>query len=431
MKVWVIQVGEPLPIDPGTPRLWRSGLLAEHLAARGHDVVWWGSTFVHRTKRHRHAADVGVSLGPRLELFMLHSPGYRRNVSLGRLRDHAVLGRRFRDLAEARPRPDVIHCGFPTIELAVEAARYGARHDVPVVLDARDLWPDIFVDAVPGPLRFLARLALRSQRARTSEAFRLARAISGHTPGFVEFGLRHAGRAAGDLDRAFPFGYPVNRPTDAQIATASAFWESHGLSLDGRTPIVCFLGSFGVQRALDLMTPIHAARILHERGTAVRFVLCGSGPRLDLCRSLAQDLPNVLLPGWVGYPETWTLLRRSTLGLLPYLPARDFALSMPNKSVEYLAGSLPVLTSLTGGHLEHVLSTNRCGVFYRGADPAGLAACVEDLLGQPERIAEMGTRAGRLFDSDYSADVVYRRMAEHLEMVAGVQPATRAKACAL
>lgn len=414
----MIQVGEPLPIDAGPPRLWRSGLLARHLAERGHDVQWWASTFEHRTKSHRRLSDERVPLAERLGLFLLHSPGYRHNVSLGRLRDHRFLGRRFRALAPQQDRPDVIHCGFPTIELSLEAARYGARHGIPVVLDVRDLWPDIFVvDPVVAPLRWLARLVMRAEYERTREAFRLATAVSGHAPGFVEFGLHCAGRRAGPFDRAFPFGYPVDHPTGREIEEARAFWTRCGIREDDETPTICFLGTFGVRRALDLITPIRAARVLHDRGVRARFVLCGSGPRLEDCRREAAGLPNVVLPGWVGYPETWTLMRLSRIGLLPYLPHKDFALSMPNKSVEYLSGSLPVLTSLTGGHLEQVLRASGCGVFYPGGDPIGLADSVCDLFNQPMLLKAMGEKAGRLFAEHYAADKVCDGMAEHLEAV--------------
>ena len=58
------------------------------------------------------------------------------------------------------PRPDLILCSYPTIELSVEAVRYGRTHGIPVVLDVRDLWPDIVLDLLPTILRSPGRVAL-------------------------------------------------------------------------------------------------------------------------------------------------------------------------------------------------------------------------------------------------------------------------------
>jgi hypothetical protein len=53
MRVWLITVGEPLPLDGPGERMLRTGILAAFLAARGHEVVWWSSSFDHVRKRQR------------------------------------------------------------------------------------------------------------------------------------------------------------------------------------------------------------------------------------------------------------------------------------------------------------------------------------------------------------------------------------------
>jgi glycosyltransferase involved in cell wall biosynthesis len=411
-------VGEPLPIAPGQSRLWRSGLLAERLVDRGHRVVWWASTFEHKSKRHLFDATREVTLRDRLSLYLLHSPGYRRNVSLGRFWDHKVLARRFRSAAARQPRPDVIHCGFPTIELGYEATRYGRRHGVPVILDARDMWPDIFVDAMPRLVRPLAKAALAVEFAHTREAFRGAAAITGHAPGFVEFGLGRAGRSAAALDRDFPFAYPTTEPSESDLATARRFWQAHGVDMSERSPVFCFFGTFMVERALDLRTTVAAARRLQELGYRAQFVLCGDGPQLSACREAARDLPHVVLPGWVDRAATWTLLRRSTAGLMPYLPVADYVVSLPNKAVEYLSAGLPVVTSLLGGYAEQVLRRAECGVFYRGRDADELARALSGLLDDAPRLQRMRAQAAQCFEGSFTVERVCTAMAEHVEAVA-------------
>lgn len=422
MTIWIVQTGEPLPIDDGAPRLLRSGILASYLTARGHDVLWWAADFVHRTKVHRNLPEAPVQAYDRLRIVPLHSPGYARNISVARWRDHLELARRFRALSAREAPPAVIHCGFPPIEIALEAARYGRRARVPVVMDTRDLWPEIFADNVPSWARPVARAVLQILQRDARAAFRLATHVSGHAPGFVEFGLRKAGRAAGPMDRHFPFGYHAQAPTEAQAAEARTFWRGMGVGPGSGETIVCSAGSYGAQRSLDLDTPIHAARILAGRGVPVRFVLCGDGPRLAACRELARDLPNVVMPGWVGYPHLWTLLRMSRIGLLPYLPVRDFALSVPNKAVEYLSAALPIATSLTDGYLHGLLDEGGCGLFYPGRDPDALASSLAALVTAPGSLDALSARAGRLYEQAFVADRVYGSLVDYLEEVARLGP---------
>ena len=53
MNVWTICAGEPLPTDENQPRPMRMSMLTRTLRKRGHDVLWWTSSFNHSAKRQR------------------------------------------------------------------------------------------------------------------------------------------------------------------------------------------------------------------------------------------------------------------------------------------------------------------------------------------------------------------------------------------
>ena len=61
MRVWLVKVGEPLPIDRMV-RPFRYGVLAQMLASEGHEVTWWTSTFDHVTKKQRYAQNQTVDV---------------------------------------------------------------------------------------------------------------------------------------------------------------------------------------------------------------------------------------------------------------------------------------------------------------------------------------------------------------------------------
>ena len=56
--VWLVTIGEPLPVEAGS-RALRCRLLARELARRGHDVIWWTSDFDHFAKRYHRQAEGG------------------------------------------------------------------------------------------------------------------------------------------------------------------------------------------------------------------------------------------------------------------------------------------------------------------------------------------------------------------------------------
>lgn len=419
MHIWIIQTGEPLPMDARSPRLLRSGLFAKTLAQRGHQVLWWASAFSHSQKKHRSVSERTVEVEPGLTVILMDSPGYKKNISFQRLRDHRILGRRFRTLAEKRPKPDVIHCAFPPIELAYESVEYGKKRGIPVVLDARDMWPDIYLDALPAWARRLGKAAFRKDFRMTAQAFRGCTAITSHAPGFVTWALSYANRTAAPLDRDFPFAYSETKPALSEIHEATQYWRKMGIHPETGLFTLCFFGAFMSNKSLDLQTPIQAAKILQGALPSFRMVLCGSGPREREYRALveSQSITNVMIPGWVDHPKIWTLMRMSKLGLLPYLPSRDYGLSIPNKAIEYLSASLPVLTSLTAGYFQDILNNAACGIIYQGGEPADLADKILKIAADPKKWEEMRANANVLFSRNYRAEHVYQEMADFLEEV--------------
>jgi len=425
MRIWLVQPGEPLPTDGDSPRLLRTGQLAAELARRGHDVTWWATTFRHATKTQRAARDAQLEIAANYRIMLLHSPGYASNVSLRRFVDHRIVGRRFRDWARREQRPDIIQCAFPPIELAFETARYAAERDVPWVIDARDMWPDIYVEAVPALLQPVARLLLRPDFRMTRVAFAGADAITGHAPGFVQWGLQYAARARTELDLDIPFGYPSVRPDPAASERADREWRSLGVGATANEFNICFFGTFAAREEVDLVTVIAAARVLQQRAPHVRFVLCGVGPSSERIRALADGLGNVVLPGWVDFPHIWTLLRASQLGLLPYLSSRDFALSIPNKAVEYLSGDLPILTSLKDGYLHGVLEQAGCGRFYTGGDADSLVQAVLAACSAGAQLSQERQAAARLYEARFAEPIVNDRLIDHLLGVRSAHLAAR------
>ncbi len=178
MRFWLIKAGEPLPLDSSEDRLLRTGMLGRELVSRGHSVVWWSATFDHFRKVNLRDSACDVEVSPGFRLSLLHAPGYRRNISLQRIRHHRGLAKAFAERIETESPPDAILCSMPTIEFCRVATAYGMRLRIPVVLDMRDSWPDIYLELLPAPLRPFARPFLEPMYSSLRKAIRSAYAVS-------------------------------------------------------------------------------------------------------------------------------------------------------------------------------------------------------------------------------------------------------------
>lgn len=412
LNVWIVAVGEPLPTDGPDERLLRAGLLGQCLAARGHRVTWWTSAFDHRRKRFRSqpaSFDHG-GIGYRL----LRGVGYRRNISLRRIRDQRQVANEFvRRAAEEGARPDVLFVAYPTVELAEAAADFAANTHSPLVVDVRDFWPDIFASAVPRPLRPLARIVLTGMRRQSARVLSSATAITGITRSFVEWGVERAGRAIRPTDQAFPLAFERATLTPIEHANAKSALSALGVDIEADEMRVAFTGT--LSRQFDFEPVVRAAEALHD--SPLRFIIAGSGESESRLRARTVGMKNVTLVGWLGRSELAALLGSATMGLAPYISTWDFEASIPNKAIEYLAWGLPVISSLRG-ELAELLERERVGVTFPTADAATLTSEMRELAGDQPRIESMSLRASALFESRFSATRIYPAMAEHLELIA-------------
>jgi len=416
VNIWLLKCGEPVPTGPDFPeRLHRTGTLAHVAAAAGHRVTWWTSTFDRVRRQNLYAADTILQHSPGLEIRLLHTPGYSGSISLARIRDQRLLAGKFARYARQQPPPDVILCALPIIELCEASVRYGQEMGVPVVLDMRDMWPDIIVDIFPAPLRLFARLMLAPMFSAARFACSQATAITGINDIFVDWGLARGNRAKTSLDRSFPLGYTVAPPPAEKIAAAEAFWDEHGVLADDPVFNICFFGTLGHQ--FDIETILAAADKLRDADRAVRFVICGSGDKLDYYRAKAVGNPRVLLPGWADHAKMYVLMRRSRAGIDPLPDRYDFLNTINNKAAEYLSAGLPVISSPRRGMLFDLLARENCGLSYDYGDADGLAAIVRTLLSGPGALETMSGNARALFENIFRADKVYAGMTAYLEEI--------------
>ena len=186
-----------------------------------------------------------------------------------------------------------------------------------------------------------ASLALKNVYKKTYNVFRKAYAITGITDDFIDYGIRFSNRKRTELDKSFSFGYPI--PTISKVEKDIAF-DKLKKSIDFKKFIVCFFGT--IDKSFDFETVIQAAKNLNEED--IMFVICGKGGSLLDLKKQTKNMNNIVFPGWINKNEILTIMNYSNAALCPYINTTDYLTSISNKSIEYLAGSLPVLSSIRG-----------------------------------------------------------------------------------
>lgn len=414
LTVWLLQTGEPLHTDPGDPRPMRAMNLANALTAAGHRVVIWSSAFYHQEKRHRCRHAERIVVFPLLEIRLIPSPGYSRNIGFGRLWDHIVLARNLKHfLNKENTVPDVAFIGYPPIETASVMGKWLAKRDIPFLLDVKDLWPLVFLEAVPKSLRSLGRIALTPYFVLAKSSVMCATGVSAMAESFLQRVLAFGGRKKLDTDGFFPLTSSGDSVPDHELAAAKNWWLDRGLQVDGKIR-VCYVGNLSSN--VDLAPIKDAATYFMKKKLPVEFIICGDGDSLDTFKELMLDLNNVHFPGRIGRPHVLALAGYCQASLIPYVNSENFQLSLPNKTLDALSLGLPILSPLQG-EVANLIFEHNVGMTYGKNFEKSLVQCIEMLLKNPILMENMSQNALNLYQEKFSFEIVYGDLVRHLEML--------------
>lgn len=410
LNVWLIKEGEALPVDSNA-RLMRTGLLAQYLSEQGHEVTWWSSGFIHGKKEYYCKEYQEIKINSRETLVLLHSPiSYKRNVSPQRILYHQMLARQMKQKFKEKEKPDIIICSYPTIQFANVAVKYGQKNHVPVVIDVRDLWPDIFERVFPKRLKWLAHIGMIPLKMQVRNVFKRATAISGVVPHCVKWGINYIGREIRETDRFIYIGYQKEKISDEAFDSNIRFWQEQGITSNNW--IICFFGTLS-SNSLDLLTVIQAIKNISEKYPEIRLVICGAGDAREQFMQEAQGSNNIVLPGWMGKEQMQSLMKISKCGLYCYKNTMDFTNAFGNKIIQYMSEGLPVLSSLQGFSKTYMMQNNM-GLTYEEGN-------VEDCIHQLQKMYEnetlrmtMAKQSLECFERDFDAKIVNQKFEDYI-----------------
>jgi len=392
--------------------------LAEHLAARGHEVT------VVASRGGYVPASIGDAgpddqreegPGPTVpKIFRLWTPQLGKSNILKRCIDYAT----FYLLALWRmlrlPRQDAIISLTTPPYIAWAGAMHKLLHrGTRLILWNMDCYPDaaerLGVMKTGGILSRVLRGLNRAMFARLDHLITLDTAMKELL--LSQYGPRHCELSCTIIpnwEKASFF------PADA---TPPAWQCARELDLNGRF-VVLYLGNMGYGHEFD--TILQAAERLRDEPVAFLFV--GGGRRWsELDAAVRQrNLPNIIMRDYVPKDETLAVMARAHCALIT-LRDESLGVMSPSKLHGNLAMSLPVLyIGPRGSNVDDAIQRFGCGESLRSGDVEGVMMFIRAHIARGEPHREARRRARRAFDEAYTDSVTLPQFERVIEQATDV-----------
>ncbi|HSD51398.1 MAG TPA: glycosyltransferase family 4 protein [Candidatus Methylomirabilis sp.] len=395
--------------------------MARGLAERGHDVLVI-TAFPHypggrlypgtRLRLWQRETRDGIRI-LRLPLYPDHSRSpIRRTINYGSFAvSAAVLG------TLLSGRVDAMCAEQPPLSIGLAAWVLGRVRGAPFVYSVNDLWPES-VEAT-GMLRSPQALQWMGRLERF--VYRRAAAIVVISPGIRE---NLVGKGI-PSEKVHVIPHWANESLYRPVIRDPGLARELGMA--DRFNVV-FAGQLGLAQGLDVV--LDAAEELSELSD-IQFVLAGDGTDAARLRQVAADrrLGNVRFLGWQPAERMPSFFAVSEVLLVHLRDEPLFRITIPSKTIAYMACGRPVLMAVEGDAAD-LIRTTGAGVTCRAGDGKELAGAVRRLHAtSPEARESMG-RAGReAFLTSYSRSVLLDHYEKLLVEVTG-RKGSGGKGCA-
>jgi hypothetical protein len=224
----------------------RAGLLCNYLANRNHNITFWTSTWSHYRK-HKYIDHDATVIDRRHNFIikMVDSYGYKKNLSIRRVLHYIKLAIKFYKTAKQMSAPDLIISALPSIELSYAAVYYAKKHKCKILIDCRDMWPDIFMDVLSPKIQRLIKPFIYYQTAMMRYVCKYASGFVGITKPYLSWAAAYAARDVSDNDFVLPLVYPNDEKSKSIATTVEITTALKNKNLD-------FTNKFTIARFLPI-----------------------------------------------------------------------------------------------------------------------------------------------------------------------------------
>jgi glycosyltransferase involved in cell wall biosynthesis len=283
--------------------------------------------------------------------------------------------------------------------------RFSKERNIPVVLDIRDIWPDVFFSKFISFFSKILNYSYSTFIYNLSADIRNVKSLTGVSEEYVNWARKFTNSKKTE-SKVFPIGYRI--PTISKKERQLIRSELKEQGVDDHDFLCTFVGQLST--TYDIENLIEVSKMFHN--TNIKIVIGGTGEKQSLVKRGLKGNNNLIYLGWISQDVISILLEMSSVGLVSY--SQNATQSLPNKPFEYMAYSLPLISSLRG-ELDMILDNEKNGLKYKAGSTKELYDAIKYLQKNKDVQFEMRKRSFKLFFTKYSNKKIYPLMADFIE----------------
>lgn len=346
------------------------------------------SNFYHTRKIKRNTIEKSY------KLTLLEEPKYKDNVSLKRFLSHYVFGQNVKRYLKRRKKPDVIYCAIPSLNVAYNISKYAKQHDIKLIFDIQDLWPEAFQMVLPNfraikylfyPFTYLQEYSYKSANGLV--------AVS-------KTYLNHALK----INDSVSDGRCVFLGTDLEKFDNLVITEKNKHD----EIIISYIGTLG--HSYDIKLVVDAVKIA-SKSYSLKFLVMGDGPLKNEFENYAiQQQINFEFTGNLPYDQMVNLLVNSDMAVNPI--NSKSAASIINKVCDYSAAGLPILNTQQSQEYRALVENYNIGFNCSSDDANDLAEKISLLSKNHLLRKQMGKNSRKLAEEKFNRNKTYYEIKE-------------------
>jgi len=278
------------------------------------------------------------------------------------------------------------------------------------MLDAKDMWPDYFVEKIPGPLRFMGRFLFNYWFKITEYVFKNAAGFSTISDGYLKWMYKVSKRQPNEIDCVAPTSTSYTKMAVTDESMIVSQWKEKGVLIKEHK-IIFYAGT--INKTLDFDAIMYVARKFAVDDRRFKFVICGDGPEKKSLQQQFNGLDNVLFTGWISKSMLYVLAKGSMASLIPYRNSETFSLGIPNKFSDALAIGVPIISCLDG-EVKNLIDDYEIGIYYPHNRPDLLLSACSNYLNSTELFLKYSKNARKLYKKRFDFSIMYKKLGDRL-----------------
>lgn len=362
--------------------------IAEMAVKNGIDVEVITSTFYHTKKAHRNTNE---KYDCNYKYTLVSEPAYKKNISIKRITAHFSFKNNVINYLKTRKKPDVIYLFVPPTGLGKSVVKYAKRHNIKIVIDILDLWPEAFNMFIPKFLSFM----LYPMKKQANYIYKNADNIVAVSKNY----LNRAKRLNNNNCNGKAVYIGIDLDVFDNIAKKAPVKSNNYIKL-------VYIGMLG--HSYDLISVMDAINELRKRGfNNLEFIVMGDGPLKEKFEKYAQsmNLP-VIFKGRLSYEEMINELINCDIAT--NVLNKQAAQSIINKHADYLAAGLPIINVQPDMEFNDLLASYKAGIGYSNCSVSDLAKAIKTISTDEQLRNEMKLNSRKLAEEKFNRNFTYQ-----------------------